>query len=50
MKIDVKKTKSLRLGISEDEKMMLGNKNIDQMVSFTYLGSTISEDGENVKS
>ena len=27
--INVKKTKSLRLGISEDEKVTLGNKKID---------------------
>ena len=39
LKIIVKKTKSLRLGISEDEKVILGNKNIDQVGSFTYLGS-----------
>ena len=34
LKIDNKKTKSLRLGISEDEKMTLGNKKIDQVGSF----------------
>ena len=53
LKINVKKTKSLRLGISEDERVTLGNKQIDQMDSFTYLGSTISKDGgssEDVKS
>ena len=52
-KINVKKIKSLRLGISEDERMTLGNKKIDQMDSFTYLGSIISKEGkssENVKS
>ena len=38
LKINVKKTKSLRLGISEEEKVMLGNKKIDQVGSFTYLG------------
>ena len=27
-----------RLGISEDEKLTLGNEKIDQMISFTYLG------------
>ena len=42
LKINVKKTKSLRLGISEDEKVTLGNEKIDQMDSFTYLGSIIS--------
>ena len=29
LRIDVKKTKSLRLGISEDEKLTLGNEKID---------------------
>jgi hypothetical protein len=52
-KINVKKTKSLRLGIDEDEKVTLGNENIDQVSSFTYLGSIFSKDGgssEDVKS
>ena len=51
--MNVKKTKSLRLGISEDEKVKLGNEKIDQMDIFTYLGSIISKDGgssEDVKS
>ena len=48
MKINVKKTKPLRLGISEDKKVTLGNEKIDQVVSFTYLGSIISKyDGSN---
>ena len=53
LKINVKKTKSLRLGISEDEKATLGNEKIDQVGSFTYLGSIISKNGvrsEDVKS
>ena len=52
-KINVKKTKSLRLGISEDGKVTLGNEKIDQVGSLTYLGSIISKDGgssEDVKS
>ena len=32
--IDVKKTKSLRLGISEDEKVTLGNEKIDEVINF----------------
>ena len=44
LKINVKKTKSLRLGISEDEKVTLGNETIDQVGSFTCLGSIISKD------
>ena len=48
LKINIKKTKSLGQGISEDEKMTLGNKNIYQVGSFTYLGSIISkDDGSN---
>ena len=38
---------------SEGEEVMLGNKKIDQVDSFTYLGGTISKDGrysEDVKS
>ena len=53
MKINVKKTKSLRLGISEDEQVTLGNENIHQVGIFSYLGSIISKDGrssEDVKS
>ena len=53
LKINVKKTKSIRQGISEDEKVTLGYKKIDQVTSFTYLGSIISKDGgssEDVKS
>ena len=45
MKINVKDAKSLRLGISDDEKVKFGNQKIDQVGSFTYLGSIISKDG-----
>ena len=45
LKINVRNTKSLRLGISEDEKVTLCNEKIDQVGSFTYLGSIISKDG-----
>ena len=44
---------SLRLGISQDGKMTLGNKSIDKVDSFIYIGSIIGKDGgsrENVKS
>ena len=53
LKINVKKTKSLRPGISEDEQVALGNEKIDQVGSFSYLASIISKDGgssEDVKS
>ena len=45
MKIYVKKTKSLRLGIGEDEKGTLGNVKIGQVDRSAYLGSIISKDG-----
>ena len=53
LKINIKKTKSLRLGISEDEKVTLDDKKIDQVCSFTYRGSIISKEGgssEDIKS
>ena len=53
MPINVKKTKSLRLGIREDEKVTSSNEKIDQVGSFTYLDSIIVKDGgssEDVKS
>ena len=53
LKINVKKTTSLGLGISEDEKVTLGNEKIDPVGSFTYLGGIISKCGrssEDVKS
>ena len=45
LKVNVKKTKSLKLGIIQDEKVTLGNEKIDQVGSFTYFGSIISKDG-----
>ena len=53
LKINVKKTKSLRLGISHNEKVTSGNKKINQVDSFTYRGSIISRNSgsnEDVKS
>jgi hypothetical protein len=53
LKINVKKTKSLRLGISEEKKVTLGNEKIDHVDSFDYLSSIISKDSvssEDVKS
>ncbi|XP_065565925.1 uncharacterized protein LOC136030806 [Artemia franciscana] len=53
LKINVKKTKSLRLGLSEDEQVTLGNETLDHFGSFSYLGSINSKDGgssEDVKS
>jgi len=52
LKINVKKTKSLRLETNEDEEVMLRNQKINQMDSFTCLGSNISKDNgcsEDVK-
>ena len=48
LKIIVKKTKSLRPGISEGEEVMLGNDKIDQVDIFNYPGSFISKDDECV--
>ena len=45
LKINIKKTKWLRLEISEGEKVTLGNEKIDQVGSFTYHGSIISRGG-----
>ena len=45
LKINVKKTKSLRLGISEGKDVMLDNEKIHQVDSFNYLGSIINKDG-----
>ena len=42
LKINVKKTKSQRLEISDYEKVALGNKKIDELDSFIYLGNIIS--------
>ena len=44
LKINDKKNKSLRLGISEDEKVTLGNEKNDQVASFTDLSCIISKD------
>ena len=44
LNINIKKTKLLRLGISECEKVTLASEKIDQMVCFTYLGSIICKD------
>lgn len=45
LKINIKKSKLLRLGISKSEEVMLGDKKINQVDSFTYLGSIKSKDG-----
>ena len=45
LKINVKKAKSLRLGISEGEEVMLGIEEIDRADSFTYLGNFVRKDG-----
>ena len=53
MKINATKTKSLKLGIGEDEKLRLGNEKNDQVGSFTYLNCIISKEGgssEDMKS
>ena len=44
LKTNAKKTESLTLWISEDEKVTLDNDKINQVDSFNYLGNIISED------
>ena len=49
LKINVKKTKLLRLGISEDENLTFGNGKIDQVSSFTYLVVILVKTVDGVK-
>ena len=44
LKVNFKKIKSLMLGISEDEKMMFENENINQVDGLTHFGTIISKD------
>jgi len=44
LNVNVKKAKLLRLGISEGEEVMLGKEKVNQVDSFTYIGSIISKD------
>ena len=44
MIVNDKKTNSLILGISEDEKVTLGNERFDQVGSFISLGRIFSKD------
>ena len=53
LEINFKSIQSRILGISEDEKVVLGNETIGQVDSFIYLGIIINKDGgciEDVKS
>ena len=53
LKINVKKCNSLKVIMNDNEDMVLGNEEIDQVDSFTTLSSIISKDGgfgEDVKS
>ena len=43
LKINVKKTKSLRLGVNESEELILGTEKIDKVDGFTFLGNIISK-------
>ena len=45
LKINVKMTKSLRLGVSKDVKVMLANEKIDPAYNFPCIVSIISKDG-----
>ena len=44
LKINGEKTKSLRQGTSEGEKVMLNNNKFNQVGSFTYLSTIICKD------
>ena len=44
MKINVRKTKSLKLEVIDGEEVTLGNEKIDQVNSFIHLGSIFSKD------
>ena len=44
LRINFKKTKSLRLGISKDKNLTLVNEKFDQVDCHTYLVSTVSKD------
>ena len=44
-KVNVKKTKSQRMGSSKDEEIMLSNEKIDHVDRSAYLRSIISKDG-----
>ena len=47
--IIVKRTKSLRLGISEDEKVTLGSGKIDLLYSFSYIVVLLVKTAGSVK-
>ena len=52
MKINVKKTKEMRLNSKNIDKITIDNNNIDTVQEFKYLGSIIDKDGgafEDVK-
>jgi hypothetical protein len=43
--INVYKTKEMRINAQIEEKLSIANKEIEQVESFTYLGSIITQDG-----
>ena len=45
MKINIKKTKALRVNTNKKEPFMLGDESIEDVESFVYLGSEVTKDG-----
>ena len=46
LKINIQKTKKMRIGARQQESLKLHGKAVERMSEFTYLGSIISETGE----
>ena len=47
LKINIQKTKEMRIGVSQQESLELHGEPVERMSEFTYLGSIISETGGN---
>jgi hypothetical protein len=45
LNINVNKTKEMRINTQIEEKLSITNKEIEQVESFTYLGSIVTQDG-----
>jgi hypothetical protein len=45
LNINVNKTKEMRMNTQIEEKLSIANKEIQQVESFTYLGSIVTQDG-----
>jgi hypothetical protein len=45
LNINVNNTKEMRINAQMEEKLSIANKEIEQVESFTYLGSIVTQDG-----